>query len=710
MLLELIMIVKNSGDVLRRCLHVNKKYIDRWTILDTGSTDDTPDIIREELKDVPGQLHFSEFTNFSEARNKVFDLSTKECKYMIVLDDSYEIRKGDDLRDYLKKTKKEIINLKIGYYDKQFFSESYWSARILKTKSNLRYIYRVHECINLSKKTTTDWVDEKQFFIVDHKSSDHSTRTSKRLLNDIEMLLLDSKDDPRDPRPIYYLARTYANLNNIERNRFYLKKLLDMTTIKEFTFYAEWNLIQLDSENDGIQITTKKLLDLQKRHTNRAEPSYKLAVLLYEDSDLKKVNHIMDKLSKCTMPFLVLTLCEYDIYEYGIPYLYIEVKLKLGLIQEAVPILQNMLSKYVTDQRLLNMKYSICDNVDISRTILSDKTLVINACTNFTWNPRTHHKISGSEYMAMYMAKEFRDIGFRVFIFGNFEDKNESIDYQDTIDGIQYIDYTYYSEFCLKYIVDYLIVSRACNNLLYYHNVKNVYLWLHDVLPAGDFRFIQIHKEKFKAVICISEWQKQNVLKYTKIDKDSIYVSRNAIHPKRFLNHSVERTPLRFMFSVDASRGIDNFMEMIPWIKSKYPLSTFYIITRLEMVSETYQKIIQDSDHIFLSDRVNQKQIVIELLKTDIWLYPSCFEETYCISALEAMASGCLVATLTTGALPEIVDDRGVLANTTQELFEKLCLVLENPEEKQRIIERAYEWSIKQDFFSLALDWKKNLF
>ena len=74
-LLELVMIVKNSGEVLRECLKENKKWIDYWTILDTGSTDNTPEIIKEELKDVPGKLHFGEFIDFSNARNKSIELT-----------------------------------------------------------------------------------------------------------------------------------------------------------------------------------------------------------------------------------------------------------------------------------------------------------------------------------------------------------------------------------------------------------------------------------------------------------------------------------------------------------------------------------------------------------------------------------------------------------------------------------------------------------
>jgi glycosyltransferase involved in cell wall biosynthesis len=54
MLLELVMIVKNSGEVLRDCLRAAKPHIDHWTILDTGSIDQTPQIVTEELNGVPG--------------------------------------------------------------------------------------------------------------------------------------------------------------------------------------------------------------------------------------------------------------------------------------------------------------------------------------------------------------------------------------------------------------------------------------------------------------------------------------------------------------------------------------------------------------------------------------------------------------------------------------------------------------------------------
>ena len=44
-LLELVMIVKDSGEDIIPMLKAAKPYIDNWTILDTGSTDNTMNLI-----------------------------------------------------------------------------------------------------------------------------------------------------------------------------------------------------------------------------------------------------------------------------------------------------------------------------------------------------------------------------------------------------------------------------------------------------------------------------------------------------------------------------------------------------------------------------------------------------------------------------------------------------------------------------------------
>jgi glycosyltransferase involved in cell wall biosynthesis len=224
----------------------------------------------------------------------------------------------------------------------------------------------------------------------------------------------------------------------------------------------------------------------------------------------------------------------------------------------------------------------------------------------------------------------------------------------------------------------------------------------------------QIHKEKFKAIIAISQWQKDNIIKQLNIPEDRIIVSRNAIYPGRFLNKPINKTPYRFIYSSDATRGLATLVELIPKIKARYPETTLYIFTNKGNIDYDTLKTIKTLDYIFLNDRVCQDQLAIEFLKSDIFFYPTNFKETYCISTVEAMASKCLVVTVKLAALTEIVSGKGILCEypfreNKEDLLEKLFFVLDRPHLKQYFIEKAFEWSIEQTYEKLAQDWVKFL-
>ena len=55
----LVMIVKNESKVIKRCFDSIVEHLDYWVIHDTGSTDDTPQIIESYMKEhnVKGELH-----------------------------------------------------------------------------------------------------------------------------------------------------------------------------------------------------------------------------------------------------------------------------------------------------------------------------------------------------------------------------------------------------------------------------------------------------------------------------------------------------------------------------------------------------------------------------------------------------------------------------------------------------------------------------
>ena len=54
--LTLSMIVKDEAATIARTLRSVKPFIDRWIILDTGSTDSTSDVVREELPEAQEEV------------------------------------------------------------------------------------------------------------------------------------------------------------------------------------------------------------------------------------------------------------------------------------------------------------------------------------------------------------------------------------------------------------------------------------------------------------------------------------------------------------------------------------------------------------------------------------------------------------------------------------------------------------------------------
>jgi len=716
-IIELVMIVRNSGDILRTCLQENKKFIDHWTILDTGSTDNTKEIIKFELSDIPGNLYEEPFVDFSHSRNRSLELSSKTCKYTIILDDSYILHGGQKLRQFLSKSKQSCFSISIGNFHNNFLQNEYTSIRIIKTSDNLKYKYRVHEHIDVNKKNIQE-ITDPEIFINDIEFMEHKNRSVNRYDKDIQFLLLDHKDYPTDPRVIYYLAKTYYNSERYKNALLYFSKLKGNNIDQEYQFSLYYDSIcaqfMIDNDVDNMEISLKNILNKFK---NRKEIDYKLAVIYKDKGQNDFAQEILNKIILSKKPKLVYTIMEKDIYDYLIPYLYIELNLAIGNINLVIPQLKKLLILYPNNQPLLNIKYAICDNSIYSSPIKlsnNNKTIVIHTGSEQSlknWNPIRDDKISGSEYMAINLAQEFYKKGYRIFIIGSFEETILNIDYQCTHNGVEYIDYKYFYEFALKYEIDILIVSRYTSNLVYYDNIKSVYLWVHDVLPITiEANCFQIHKEKFKNIIAISNWQKKNIVSKLNIPEKRIIVSRNAIHQKRFQQDSIEKIPYRFIYTSDPSRGLKNLINLIPQIKERYPETTLQIYVKKENIEYETLRKIEDLDYVFINSRVSQEELAIEFLKSDIFFYPTDFKETYCITVLEAMCSKCLVVTVKLAALTEIVEGKGVLCDypfreNTTELLEKLYFVLDRPRLKAHFINTAYIWGIEQTYERLVDEW-----
>ncbi len=80
------MIVKNEAGIIERCLAAARPAIDRWVIVETGSTDGTQERVRAALQDLPGDLAERPWVDFGHNRTEALRLAEGKADSLLLLD------------------------------------------------------------------------------------------------------------------------------------------------------------------------------------------------------------------------------------------------------------------------------------------------------------------------------------------------------------------------------------------------------------------------------------------------------------------------------------------------------------------------------------------------------------------------------------------------------------------------------------------------
>jgi glycosyltransferase involved in cell wall biosynthesis len=244
--IALAMMVKNEKKRLQFTLDSVVGTVDAMIIYDTGSTDNTIDIIKKhaERHEINLYLIQGEFEDFSASRNVYLDYAEKiNVRYILLMDCNDELRGGSHLKEFAKFGLTVDSNCFLvcqewysGQYDK------YYNSRFIKNRSGWRYKGSVHEWL---KDTTQEGLESKypvlrlpdEIILYQDRTQDDD-KTGKRFPRDKVFLLKDLAKDPTDPRTIFYLAQTCQCLNEHEETLYYSKLRLNYEGFKEERFHS----------------------------------------------------------------------------------------------------------------------------------------------------------------------------------------------------------------------------------------------------------------------------------------------------------------------------------------------------------------------------------------------------------------------------------------------------------------------------------------
>jgi len=322
---------------------------------------------------------------------------------------------------------------------------------------------------------------------------------------------------------------------------------------------------------------------------------------------------------------------------------------------------------------------------------------------------RLNGDIYGSEIALLKLATELGRI-CQVYIIYN-EKCDKKCDNVSFITEIQYSAMNF----------DVTIVSRYVNFFIILPvRSPKVYIWIHDVGVQSSYNFKYMPAEgynildnvKHDELICLTYWQASFVMSRSvgTIGHADIEIIGNGITTSNFVNMP-PRVPYRFIWTSSPFRGLSYLIKIFPIIKDKYPLSELHIFRGPDDFTPEQFESIYALDYIFYHGGLENSKMADEFMKSSVWLYPTNFDETYCISALEAQASGCLCICSNRAALCEVVCERGIILNSiydtdelTNEIMEALDKGFSNFEYYSTI---AREWGMKQDWKNRAFSWYK---
>ena len=228
------MIVKNESRIITRLFDSVISIIDTYCICDTGSTDNTVQIIEDYFKEkgLPGKIINEPFKNFCHNRNLALQCCIGMSDYILFLD-------ADMVLD-IKNFSKQFLNDADSFYIFQGNNSFYYkNLRIVKNNGLYKYVGVTHEYIDTPKNSTKIPINKNNMFIKD--IGDGGSKDNK-FERDIGLLLDGIKDEPNNVRYYFYLANSYHDLGNFDEAINVYKKRIEFGGWKEEVWYSYYKI------------------------------------------------------------------------------------------------------------------------------------------------------------------------------------------------------------------------------------------------------------------------------------------------------------------------------------------------------------------------------------------------------------------------------------------------------------------------------------
>ena len=303
-----------------------------------------------------------------------------------------------------------------------------------------------------------------------------------------------------------------------------------------------------------------------------------------------------------------------------------------------------------------------------------------------SFNPLTalQDGIGGSESAAIYISRELSNLGHEVHVYADVTGQSTVVDLTPHGLAVRWHSYTSFCQANLGSLnCDLFISSRQ-------HEAKHqlqpicrqAWLWMHDIHCGPDWE--NLLARDYDKILCLSDFARDKFLDYYPgVDATKVVKTSNALDLGLFPNDGYQHhrlktgdLPFRATYSSSPDRGLDRLLGLWPKIvnlvREKYPLNhrpaelhVYYGFANWRKAAllqgQVSEMVRADFLHgklmatpgVLYHGAVGKAELANSHRLSQMWLYPTDFLETSCITAMEAQAAGSKIVTTRCGALPE---------------------------------------------------------
>lgn len=209
-----------------------------------------------------------------------------------------------------------------------------------------------------------------------------------------------------------------------------------------------------------------------------------------------------------------------------------------------------------------------------------------------------------------------------------------------------------------------LILSR-CDPSLIIPNKTNI-VWQHVMTDQGVTMGMNYPEfiDNIDHFVYVSNWQLNKFKENFNIEHCNNYVIRNAIPEIEFIKKPTDK--LRLIYTSMPFRGLDILLDAFSLIKNNdielhiYSSNIIYGNNYSVNVGNAFDQLFhrcKTMKNVVYKGYAMNKAVHKAVQQAHILAYPSIFEETSCLAAIEAGAAGCKIVTTDYGALKETCGD-----------------------------------------------------